>query len=132
MAPTIRMKIDSTIAKTGRSMAKWPMPMSVPAHGGLLGRAWRGHRRDGLAGAHALEPVDDDLVGYGNAGAYDPQPIDDRPELDLAGGGDIVVAHHIDEAPRLVGADRLVGQQQGVVLGLAQKLDTGEHAGCVD
>src|ERR1700761_9341746 len=99
MAPTIRMKIDSTIAKTGRLMARWPMPMSVRL--GLLGCCLR--RRLGryrLGHADPLEAVDDDAVADRHARAHDPQPVDDRSQHHLARCRDIAVAHHIDEAAR--------------------------------
>src|SRR5262245_55433559 len=115
-APTTMNRTASTFASTGRAMKKSEI-MARPLFGGFGRRGGgRPHLRvDLLARAGALDAGDDHaVVGL--------EPFLDRAQLaepgtdgDLALLEHIVLADHQHIAPALVGAERGVGNEQGIL-----------------
>src|SRR5207342_3268394 len=85
-------------------------------------------RRHRHAGAHLLQAFHHDDVVHLQAFTHHAQAIDERPEL-YGRVFDLVVrtdAQH--ELHALIGADRAVIDEQGVILAASDQLDASEHA----
>jgi hypothetical protein len=136
MPPTIRMMIDRTEAKIGRSMKKWEKRMICGASDGLIVFWAFGGGADLALLRHDLgarphhrvgEPVEHHLsVAPGpRARRAGRRRAAQRHGLGLH---DVVVADREHDLARLVGDDRRIGDQQRVVLA-AEQLDAAEDAG---
>ena len=142
MAPTIRMMIDRTEAKIGRSMKKWEKRMerlradrptaecarraaslATALISPFCGTTLAPGRTIGLA-----RPSITTLSVGCQALAHDAQALDQRAQGHGLGLDDVVLADREHDLARLVGDDRGVGDQQRVVLA-AEQLQAAEDAG---
>src|SRR5471032_2962151 len=112
--PPIRMMHDSTPAKMGRSIKN--LEIFMVGSGGSVrcrGREHRHHvRRYHVVRVDALQAVDDDLVILAQAFAHHARAVDDGTELDQPVQHLVAGAQQHYVAVVLVGADRLVVDQQ--------------------
>src|SRR3954462_10273395 len=119
-APRITITIETTAAKIGRSMKKCEirMPVRLLCLGLRAGRPGgrRLLRRDLLPRPRPHQAVDDDAVVGCDPVLDDAEIIvAQRSERDVFLHRGVVVADHQHEFADLLGADRRVRQQQGVV-----------------
>ena len=132
--PATTMMIEITDAKIGRSMKKEEMFMSAQATSAVaasgIGAAPIVHhlRRDLHARAHALQSADHDDVARLQTLAHDAQSVDAAPELDGPVFELVVGAEHEHELLALIGADRAILDQDGIVLAAAEQLHAREQS----
>src|SRR5258705_6808447 len=116
--PAARISSEMTTAKIGRSMKNCASFIaSLPAFARVALRRGRlfhgdGHRIDLHARPHTLQAADDDPVAGAEAGAHDPQPVDDGPERHAAVDNRPLRRDEIHEALVQIGADRAILNQQ--------------------
>src|SRR2546421_5719724 len=116
MPPISVMKIETTIAKIGRSMKKWESFMERAGSVRLRFELdLAGLRRDFRPGPRAQESVDDDPVLRGKARADDAEIVVDRARAHDLGLDGAVVPHHHHFLARLVRDDGGVGYQDRLI-----------------
>src|SRR5690625_1465305 len=88
--------------------------------------------RDLLAGAHALQAVDDDAVAGLQARADHAQAVEQRTKVDALVTGLAVLVDHVDEAMAKIGADGARVDQHrrpGLAAGQAQAREQARYQG---
>src|SRR5690349_6965348 len=132
MRPAMKITIDSTAAKIGRSMKKRDRRMVLTLRDGRVGRVLHGHHlgRNLDARAHPHEAVHDDLLAGLEPRAHDPETVVREPtELDRAVRETVTLGQHQHELAILIGPDSRVAHQQRRLALAADQLHPGEQTG---
>src|SRR5262245_8232372 len=142
IAPAMKMIADKTPAKIGRLTKKlekftgnpFERLANVQSHGVTTGVDLREHAlaavhrhlggRNGDAGAHSLQAVDDHDVVRLQAARHDAQAVDLPPGFDRAVLNDVLVVDHEHELASEIRADGAVVHERGAELLRAHEPDS--------
>src|SRR5687768_5195791 len=126
--PATTTMMEITDAKIGRSMKKEDMFMrAARSSAAAAGRHLPGYGLDLHARAHSLQAADHDLFPRLQPLADHAQPVDVAAQLHRAVLQRVFVPDDQHEALALIGADRAIVDEHGVVLGAAEQLHASKQ-----